>query len=98
MYCHNCLNKIHFWESRAEGRHVKCLPIEGRCKYYHTQRDITMSAFFTVIFSITVSIFLIDIVKSIEYINIGIAVFIFLFCNFVAYRIRKKEEEERKNV
>ena len=96
MYCHNCLKKIHFWESRAEGRHLTCLSIEGRCKYYHIQRDITMSAFIAAILSITISIFLIDIIKSIEYINIGIVIFIFLFCNFIAYRIRKKEEEREQ--
>ena len=97
MYCHKCLRKIHFWESRAEGCHIKCLPIEERCKFYHIQRDVSVSAFIAVIFSIIIIVFLIDIVKSIEYINIGIVICIFLFCNFIAYRIRKEEEEE-KNV
>lgn len=70
-YCHGCLKRIWFWESRAERRHIKCLPIEERCKYYHIQRDITMSAFIAVILSVIISISLINVIKSIECITIG---------------------------
>jgi phage shock protein PspC (stress-responsive transcriptional regulator) len=92
-YCHGCLKRIWFWESRAEGRHIKCLPIKERCKYYHIQRDISSSAFFGVMVGIAIigstnSIF-------IRYVAIGIAVCVFFVSSFLAYIIREKEEDER---
>lgn len=74
-YCHGCLKRVWFWESRAEGMHIKCLPIEERCKYYHIQRDVVLSAFFAVILSIIIGVSLIG---------------------FIAYKIREKEEDERR--
>ena len=94
-YCHRCLKRIWFWESRAEGRHIKCLPIKERCKYYHIQRDITMSAFIAAILSVIIGVSLIDVINTIEYVTIGVTVCIFLFSNFVAYKIREREEDER---
>ena len=98
MYCHGCLKRIWFWESRVEGRHVKCLPIEGRCKYYHIQRDCVMSAFLAVIGSVAICTLIVKIVNLmfVDWIVVGLTIFIFLFCNFIAYKIRKKEEKERK--
>ncbi|MCK4528224.1 hypothetical protein KAW18_12705 [candidate division WOR-3 bacterium] len=98
MYCHKCLKRIWFWQSIAENCHIKCLPIEQRCKYYHIQRDIILSAFFAVILSIAIGISLIGIIKPkfLDYVAIGITVCIFFIGNFVAYRIREKEDEERR--
>ena len=96
-YCHGCLKRIWFWESRAEGRHVKCLPIKERCKYYHIQRDVALSAFFAAILSIIISVSLIGIIKPkfLDYVAIGITVCIFFIANFIAYKVREKEEDER---
>ena len=93
MYCHNCLKKIHFWESRAEGRHIKCLSVERRCKYYHIQRDISTSALLAFFIGVPILAFTNSII--IHYIAVIAGIFIFLFCNIVAGIIRKKEEEER---
>ena len=92
-YCHGCLRRIWFWESRAEGRHIKCLPINERCKYYHVQRDISTSAFFGVM----VGIAMIGGTNSIliKYVAIGIAVCVFFVSGIIAYIIRKKEDKER---
>ena len=92
-YCHGCLKRIWFWESRAEGRHIKCLPIEERCKYYHIQRDISTSAFLAVM----VGVAMIGIADSIfvRYVAIGIAVCVFFVSGFIQYKIREKEEDER---
>ena len=67
-------------------------------KYYHIQRDVVLSAFFAVIFSIAIGVSLIGFIRPvfIDYVAIGIAVCIFLFSNFVAYKIREKEEDERE--
>ena len=93
MYCHGCLKRIWFWESRAEGCHIKCLPIKERCKYYHIQRDISISA----VFGIMVGIAIIGNTNSmvIRYVAIGIAVCVFFFSGFLAYKIREREENER---
>ena len=96
MYCHNCLKKIHFWESRAEGRHIKCLPVEERCKYYHIQRDMSISTLLALFVVIPIVASTLSVL--IHYVAIVAAILIFLFCNIIAYGIRKKEEEERKAI
>lgn len=96
MYCHKCLKRIWFWESRAVGCHVKCLPIEQRCEYYHIQRDATVSTLIALFVSILIIVSANSIV--IHYIAVSCGILIFLFGNIIAFRIRKKEEEERKNV
>lgn len=93
MYCHNCLKKIHFWESRAEGRHIKCLSVEERCKYYHIQRDMHTSLLFALFICSLILVSFDSIISC--YIAVIAGIFIFLFCNIIAYGIRKKEEEER---
>ena len=94
MYCHRCLKKIHFWESRAEGCHIKCLPIDRRCKYYHIQRDMHTSALFALFVGVPIMFFANSIV--VHYVAFVSAIFIFLFSNIIAGRVRKREEEERK--
>ena len=96
IYCHKCLKKIHLWESRAEGCHIKCLTIERRCKYYHIQRDITVSTLLTLFIVIPIVVSTLSVL--IHYVAFVSAIFIFLFSNIIAGIIRDKEEEERKNV
>lgn len=93
-YCHGCLKRIWFWQSSAEGSHIKCLPIKERCKYYHIQRDISTSAFLAVM----VGIAMIGSINSIfmRYVGIGIAVCVFFISSFLAYKTREKEENERR--
>ena len=96
IYCHKCLKKIYLWETRAEGCHIKCLPLERRCKYYRIQRDNAVSTLLALF--ITIPIVASTLSVLIHYTAIVGAVFIFLFCSIVAERIRKREEEERKSV
>ena len=96
LYCHKCLKKIYLWETRAEGCHIKCLPVERRCEYYHIQRDFTVSTLLALF--VAIPIVASNVSVLIHYIAIIVAIFIFLFCNTVAERIRKREEEERKSV
>ena len=95
MYCHKCLKKIHLWESSAEGCHIKCLPIERRCKYYHIQRDMHTSLLLALFVCSLILVSFDSIISC--YIAVFTGIFVFLFSSIVADRIRHKEEEERKN-
>lgn len=95
-HCHKCLKKIHFWESRVKGSHIKCLSVERRCKYYHIQRDMHTSLLFALFVCLSIIFFTNSIIG--HYIAVIAGIFIFLFSSIIADGIRKREEEERKNV
>ena len=91
-YCHGCLKRIWFWESRAEGQHIKCLPIERSCKYYHIQRDSHTSILLALFVCILILVSFDSIISY--YIAVIVGIFIFLFSNIIAGIIRDKEEEK----